>query len=326
MIDLRLGDCLRIMESIPDGSVDCILTDPPYGILDHQIETQFDVADFLFIATQKLRKGGFLAYFGRQPTLTKWNNIALDTPGLKFKTEVIWYKRQRSSPMGDMGRVFENISIFSKGCKRFNKARLPYTDLKESLADITSTEGIKRIIGQLTQPYKDRTTWENAKKFLESVDRGDSSLFFTERTSKRNTEATFSFTGGCKPSGLTAVEAVVCGLHPQNLVSFMPHNKQKFDSTGEGKGEHNLKFPCVKPIQLMEWLIELMTSPGDTILDPFSGTGTTLIACQNKHRNGIGIELYDEYFNIASARIKSINQIPNVMELVNQMELFSGAF
>lgn len=60
---------------------------------------------------------------------------------------------------------------------------------------------------------------------------------------------------------------------------------------------------CAKPVELMTRLVERFTSPGDTILDPFMGSGTTGVACVNTGRKFIGIELDAEYFKIASARI-----------------------
>ncbi len=62
--------------------------------------------------------------------------------------------------------------------------------------------------------------------------------------------------------------------------------------------------PTVKPIKLMEYLIKLVSKEGATILDPFVGSGTTLIACAKLNRKGIGIEKEEEYIKIAKARLK----------------------
>ena len=59
-------------------------------------------------------------------------------------------------------------------------------------------------------------------------------------------------------------------------------------------GEDN-KHPTIKPIKLMEWLIKLTTNEGDTVLDPFAGSGTTLAACENLNRTGIGCEMTADY-------------------------------
>ena len=61
--------------------------------------------------------------------------------------------------------------------------------------------------------------------------------------------------------------------------------------------------PTQKPVKLMEFLIKSYTDEGDTILDPFMGSGTTGVAAQNLNRNFIGIELDTSYFKIAEERI-----------------------
>jgi site-specific DNA-methyltransferase (adenine-specific) len=63
--------------------------------------------------------------------------------------------------------------------------------------------------------------------------------------------------------------------------------------------------PTEKPISLMEYLIKTYTNEGETVLDNTMGSGTTGVACVNTNRNFIGIEKDDNYFNIASKRIKN---------------------
>lgn len=79
-----------------------------------------------------------------------------------------------------------------------------------------------------------------------------------------------------------------------NIQDVKKPNKKEF-------GEDN-KHPTIKPIKLMEWLIKLTTNEGDTVLDPFTGSGTTLAACENLGRNGIGCEMSLEYKNTIKSR------------------------
>lgn len=71
-------------------------------------------------------------------------------------------------------------------------------------------------------------------------------------------------------------------------------------SNGEKKSG---KHPTQKPIQLMEHFISLLTHDGDIIMDPFMGSGSTGVAAQNLSRGFIGIEVDDEYFEIAQKRL-----------------------
>lgn len=61
--------------------------------------------------------------------------------------------------------------------------------------------------------------------------------------------------------------------------------------------------PTQKPVALLEWLIRTYTNPGETVLDPTCGSATTLVACQNTGRHGIGIEKDATYYAIAQRRL-----------------------
>ena len=64
------------------------------------------------------------------------------------------------------------------------------------------------------------------------------------------------------------------------------------------------EHPTQKPVALLEYLIKTYTNEGDTVLDNVMGSGSTGVACINTNRNFIGIELDEEYFNIAKKRIE----------------------
>ncbi len=74
---------------------------------------------------------------------------------------------------------------------------------------------------------------------------------------------------------------------------------------GRNGGSRNV-HPTVKPIALMRYLVKLITPPGGTVLDPFTGSGTTGMACRYEHREFIGIEREAEYIAIAEARIAAV--------------------
>ena len=67
--------------------------------------------------------------------------------------------------------------------------------------------------------------------------------------------------------------------------------------------------PTQKPVELIEYLIKTYTNKGDVVLDNCMGSGTTGVACLNTGRKFIGIELNDEYFNMAKDRI--LKHIPS---------------
>ena len=65
----------------------------------------------------------------------------------------------------------------------------------------------------------------------------------------------------------------------------------------------NSLHPTQKPVALLEYLIKTYTNEGETVLDNCMGSGSTGVACLNTNRKFIGIELDDDYFNIAKNRI-----------------------
>lgn len=77
------------------------------------------------------------------------------------------------------------------------------------------------------------------------------------------------------------------------------------------KGEHG----TMKPVALMERLIKVSSLEGDSVLDPFIGSGTTAIACINTNRNFIGFELDKHYCEIATERIQKTTQDKGMEEI-----------
>ena len=72
--------------------------------------------------------------------------------------------------------------------------------------------------------------------------------------------------------------------------------------------------PTQKPLSLMRWVIENYTEPGDTVLDPFMGSGTTGVACVQAGRNFIGVEIDPGYYAIAEKRIRQAQQQPTLWD------------
>lgn len=71
------------------------------------------------------------------------------------------------------------------------------------------------------------------------------------------------------------------------------------------KEHRNFNHPTQKPVALLEYLIRTYSNEGDAVLDCTMGSGSTLVACANMGRKGVGIELMEEYYNIAVKRVKN---------------------
>jgi len=92
-----------------------------------------------------------------------------------------------------------------------------------------------------------------------------------------------------------ALERTTTGSnYPREIIEFANPNS-------------DVLHPTQKPVALMEYLIKTYTNQGDTVLDFTMGSGTTGVACRNLGRNFIGIELDEQYFQIATKRLLTIN-------------------
>lgn len=88
--------------------------------------------------------------------------------------------------------------------------------------------------------------------------------------------------------------------YPRSVLRFSFHNVGNY-------------HPTQKPVPLLEYLIKTYTNEGDTVLDNCMGSGSTGIACLNTSRNFIGIELDDNYFEVARNRIDEAQKQLTIM-------------
>ena len=86
-------------------------------------------------------------------------------------------------------------------------------------------------------------------------------------------------------------------------IRFKWHGMFQEDMTHKEERVH----PTQKPVKLIEWCLLNYSKPGDLILDPFLGSGTTAVACKRTGRNFIGIEKEPKYVEIALKRLEKVN-------------------
>lgn len=107
---------------------------------------------------------------------------------------------------------------------------------------------------------------------------------------------------------VNSTEAWVYFTYKKKTGTFNNDNKMIHDfvetavvSNGEKKAG---KHPTQKPVALLSHFISLLSNEGDLVVDPFMGSGSTGVACKQLNRNFIGIELDNEYYDIAKKRIE----------------------
>lgn len=97
---------------------------------------------------------------------------------------------------------------------------------------------------------------------------------------------------------LSSIEACVYGKKPGG--TFNQHCKGAVWEFPSGRSK---RHPTEKPLKLMQHLIESSSRPGDVILDPCMGSGTTAVAARNLGRDYVGFEINEEYFNVSMQRL-----------------------
>ena len=131
---LLLGDCLERMKEIPSGSVDLILTDPPYGTTACKWDTVIDFTLMWEQLKRIIKPNGAIVLFGSEPfsSLLRCSNLGM------FKYDWIWEKTRPSNPMVSKIRPLsyhENISVF------YNKQ--PCYNPQKTLGKVNNGQGVK---------------------------------------------------------------------------------------------------------------------------------------------------------------------------------------
>lgn len=141
-------DCLEGMKRISDGSIDCILTDPPYLYLKNQkLDRPFDEQTFFTECKRVLKKDGFIVLFGRGTSFYRWNCILADM-GFTFKEEIVWDKINTTSPLLPLSRKHETISVHCLGNKSVKRCKIHYDEICKH-DDPKIISDAKRIVSYL---------------------------------------------------------------------------------------------------------------------------------------------------------------------------------
>lgn len=152
MIDLHQGDCLEIMKDIADGSVDCIITDPPYGTTQNKWDSVIDLELMWQEVWRVLKPNGACVLFSAQP----FTSVLISSQLKYYKYEWVWVKNlktgnlnARRMPMGG----HETVQVFYKKPPTYNpQKRQRTTEVKSGNKRNSKTDNY----GSQKEFYNDR--------------------------------------------------------------------------------------------------------------------------------------------------------------------------
>lgn len=319
-IDLLQGDCLELMKNIPDGSVDMVLADLPYGTTACKWDTCIPLEPLWMQYRKIVKSNGVIALFGSEPFSSRLRMSNIEW----FKYDWIWEKEQSSSGLTAKIaplKLHEIISVFYQTFSDTYDTTDYFGALKNYMISEYEKAGLNsksvhRLLGTyMASHYFTRKTQfsiptESAYKRLQTT--GFFRRPYPEIKSEYDAER-------------QAINKEVNTYNPQIKAGkpykehFAPGAQVHGGNTHKVKRNFGTRFPTSiltfkrekglhptqKPVALLEYLIRTYTNEGDTVLDNCMGSGSTGVACVNTNRNFIGIELDKNYFDIAQARINS---------------------
>jgi len=241
--ELYHGDCLEVMKSIKDHSVDCIICDLPYG----KTACSWDIIipfDKLWKQYDRIvKENAAIILFGSEPfsSMLRLSNLK------NFRYDWIWQKPYKTlHPRASYRPLLEHetISVFYK---------------KQPVYNPQGVIPCNKIVKQKLTTLKDSVYCNNCFK--------DTEIYKKKFTN-----------------------------YPSTILKIGQHINVR--------GRKHL-HPTQKDVELIEYLIKTYSNENDVVLDNCMGSGSTGIACLNTNRKFIGIELDDNYFNVAKQRIEN---------------------
>lgn len=323
MSDIKLihGDCLDVMRDMPDKSVDLVVMDPPYNIKKANWDKWKTVEDYVcfmgkvFLLCERTLKenGSFYFFHNDFLQIVELQNWLNKNSNFVFKRFIVWNKRFDGAV--NKGCLDGHVQV--NGLRNYQQMVeycLFYTFQDET--------GLNKIMASCVEPIIDYIRSEITKAKGKIIYKDINSFFGTATNG-----------GGVASAVLSknkTVPAMITEEHYLKLREYCGHgflvkeyeelrkeyeelrntfnNQKTHHSMWEYETTKKIGHITQKPIKLIENIVKHSSNEGNTILDPFMGSGTTGVACHNLNRNFIGCEIDAEYFAIAKKRIDDVQR------------------
>ncbi len=307
------------LEDIRNDEVDALITDPPYGISfqNNYWDKDLPKKEIWTDSLRVLKEGSFGLVFSSIRLMHRLM-VDLEDSGFVIKDVLFWAYLNGMPKSRDIAlEIDKELGFESKIVGKYNYvqgykkngAENYYAEnekfKKEPVSDIAkkfkgSGLGLKPAYEPIIMVQKPIVASKNIANNI--IKNGTGSLNYEEtRIPYQNGESNVGHNPhplGRVPSNIIRTENFNDGYDKFFLIPKVRQNSEEYNN-----------HPTKKPTDLMAHLVKLITFEGQTVLDPFSGSGSTGVACIQNKRNYIGYELEKEYYDISIRRLQETENL-----------------
>ena len=292
--DIYQGDSMNLIGELRDETVHLILSDIPYGIGADDWDVLHTNNNAAYLGTSAAQQAAGSVFQKRRKPINGWCQADRDIPRQyqewcsTWASEWLRVLKPGGSAILFSGRRFSHRCVSALEDAGFN--------FKDSLAWIRSTAPHRAQ--RLSVVYSRRGDEDSASEW-EGWRVGNLRPLY---------EPILWFSKPYRIGGTIADNVLEHGVGAYDQESFMRSTgaSNNVIKCGLSKGEGGL-HPTQKPVKLMQTLIELTTQKGHLVIDPFAGSGSTLVAAKLLERRYIGFELNPEYVKVCKTRLEPVD-------------------
>ncbi len=268
------GDCLQLLPKLPDASVDLIITSPPYA--DQRKDTYGGIHPDKYVEW-------FLPIAAELKRVLKPSgSFVLNIKERVMDGERHTYVLELILALRKQGWLWTEEYMWHKKNSYPGKWPNRFRDGWERLLHFTKQKNFAMYQDTVRVPMGD---WSQSR------------LRNLSETDKKRDNSKVQSGFGKNISNWIGRELA----YPDNVLHM---------ATECGNRNHSAVYPLALP----EWFIKLFTQPGDIVLDPFIGSGTTAVAAAQLNRRYVGIELNPTYIELSQQRLKALNKLPDTFQ------------
>lgn len=296
MIDRVIcADCLNVLPQFADASVHLILSDIPYGIGVEEWDVLHVNTNSAYLGSSPAQQKAGAVFQKRGKPLNGWSAADREIPLQYYEWCKAWSAQWlRVLKPGGSAIVFAGRRLAHRCIAAMEDTGFTFKDMLAWLRDAAPHRAQRvSVVFERRGDMDSSHQWEgwrvgNLRPVFEPI------LWFTKPYEIGGTIAD------------NVLEHELGAFNEKAFVKYTktPDNVIKISSNTKEGGLH----PTQKPLRLMQALIELASSRGQLVFDPFCGSGTTLVAAKSLGRQFVGIEISEQYAQVATKRLKDFDE------------------